>query len=107
MPRCASAGSSLIWRKLFMIRRILCTAIAAALAGPALSAEPTSPDQRLKDIEQRLNRIESAPAAQPSNPTTSAGSFNPAISLILSGIYTNLSQDPANYHITGFPVPSD
>jgi len=91
-----------------MLRRTLCAAIAVALAGPVLSAEPANSDQRLKDLEQRLDRIETTvTAAAPSNPTTSAGSFNPAISLILSGIYTNLSQDPANYHITGFPVPSD
>ena len=91
-----------------MLHRILCAAITASLAGPALSAEATSPDQRMKEIEQRLDRIEtSAPTTTPSNPTASAGSFNPAISLILSGIYTNLSQDPANYHITGFAVPSD
>src|SRR5204862_7120587 len=85
-----------------MLRHVLCAAIAAALAGPALSAEPT--DQRLKDIETRLDRIETT---APANPPASAGSFNPAISLILSGIYTNLSQNPANYHITGFPLPSD
>ncbi len=86
-----------------MLRHVFCAAIAAALSGPVLAAEPVN-DQRLKDIEKRLDRIETTPAPAPSNPTTSAGSFNPAISLILSGLYTNLSQDPANYHITGFPV---
>lgn len=38
------------------------------------------------------------PSATVSNPTA----FNPAISLILSGNYANLSQDPANYAIQGF-----
>lgn len=31
--------------------------------------------------------------------------FNPAMSLILSGGYTNTSQDPAKYTISGFPLP--
>ncbi|HEX6720748.1 MAG TPA: hypothetical protein VF107_04225, partial [Burkholderiaceae bacterium] len=43
--------------------------------------------------------------------TSAAGgnvnSFNPAISLILSGLYTHTSQDPADYTITGFARPED
>ncbi len=34
-------------------------------------------------------------------------SFNPAISLILSGLYTRTSQDPANYAVKGYPLPPD
>jgi hypothetical protein len=81
-------------------------AAAAALAGPASAAEPAAADadQRLQNLEQRLDRLETAPS---SAPPASAGSFNPAVSLILSGIYTNLSQDPADYRITGFALPSD
>jgi hypothetical protein len=33
--------------------------------------------------------------------------FNPSISLIISGIYSNTSLDPANYRITGFERPVD
>lgn len=33
--------------------------------------------------------------------------FNPAISLILSGLYTRTSQDPGRYAIKGFPLPAD
>lgn len=40
-------------------------------------------------------------------PAGGANSFNPAISLILSGLYTGTSKDPANYAITGFQLPSD
>jgi len=58
-----------------------------------------SDDQRLRDLEQRLNQ------PPPAAPAPSANAFNPAVSLILSGIYANLSQDPANYRISGFPVP--
>lgn len=89
-----------------MFRSLLCMAAAAALAGPASAAEPAAADtdQRLQNLEQRLDRLETAPS---SAPPASAGSFNPAVSLILSGIYTNLSQDPAGYRITGFALPSD
>jgi len=34
-----------------------------------------------------------------------ANAFNPSMSLILSGLYTGTSQDPANYAITGFALP--
>jgi hypothetical protein len=82
-------------------------AAAAAVAGSAWAAEPAATDteQRLQNVEQRLENLESA--APSAAPPTSAGSFNPAVSLILSGVYANLSEDPANYHITGFPMPSD
>lgn len=88
-------------------------------------------DARIQDLEARLKRAEAAvqaaqtaapqpaedkPAqsAAPAAPTAvataapvasapaGAGAFNPAISLILSGTYSNLSQDPTRYRITGF-----
>src|SRR5262245_34818838 len=34
--------------------------------------------------------------------TASSSSFNPALSLILSGTYANLSRDPDDYRIRGF-----
>ncbi len=34
-----------------------------------------------------------------------ANSFNPALSLILSGLYTRTSQDPANYALSGYALP--
>lgn len=50
----------------------------------------------------------SAVAAAPvNNKTAGANAFNPAISLILSGTYANTSQDPENYGITGFHLPTD
>jgi len=70
---------------------------------------------RIQALEARLKQAEGAAneaqamarkadekadqaATAPSNPNA----FNPEVSLILSGIYTNLSQDPANYRISGF-----
>ncbi len=80
-------------------------------------------EQRIEALERRLAAAEKAaaqPAAAPPAADQSAAApvpergksqastdsaFNPAISLILSGTYTDLSQDPASYEITGF-VPS-
>ncbi|MHB8535854.1 MAG: hypothetical protein ACYDBW_10465 [Sulfuricaulis sp.] len=101
-----------------MLRKTFFAAITAALVvpGAALAAAGDSPstpadsnagpssEQRLQSLEQRVQQLESAPP--PAAPPAAINSFNPAVSLILSGLYTNLSQDPANYRITGFPVPS-
>ena len=75
-------------------------------------------EQRLQALEQRLKAAEAtapqipppaavaaAPPAPPAGPGTGANAFNPAISLILSGLYTHASQDPSRYAITGFPLP--
>ena len=82
-------------------------------------------EARLQALEQRLRQAESgstaavvalpsaaAPAAAP--PATppaavaatagGANSFNPAMSLILSGLYTRTRQDPARYAIKGFAL---
>lgn len=49
----------------------------------------------------------SAPEAVAAAPAGGTNAFNPSISLILSGTYTRTSQDPANYTISGFPLPAD
>ncbi len=49
--------------------------------------------------EEKASQVAAAP--QPS-PSSGASTFNPGISLILSGVYSNLSQDPDKYRITGF-----
>src|SRR3569833_2644661 len=87
-----------------MLRHLLCMVSVSVFAGSVLAAEPViDQDQRLQEVEQRLDRLETA---QPvSAPAKSAGSFNPAVSLILSGIYAQLAHDPADYRITGFPLP--
>ena len=36
-----------------------------------------------------------------------ANAFNPAISVVLSGVYSNLSQDPARYGLAGFALTDD
>ena len=91
-------------------------------------------EARLQSLEQRLQRAEAAlaatradavaaPPAAPTPPAApapapamspagsaaagNASAFNPSISLILSGLYTRTSQDPARYAIGGFPLPPD
>lgn len=72
-------------------------------------------EQRLAALEQKLAQAESlasrretlaTPASLPaSRSPTSAAAFNPEISLVLSGSYTNLTKDPAQRRLQGF-VPS-
>jgi hypothetical protein len=73
-------------------------------------------EARIRDLEKRLEQAEAAAqqaqataqqAANAAAPKQSANAFNPAVSLILSGIYSHLSQDPADYRLSGFPVPPD
>ena len=49
--------------------------------------------------DAKANQVAAAP--QPAAPSGS-NAFNPDLSLILSGIYSNLSRDPSHYRITGF-----
>lgn len=95
-----------------------------------LDALRNSYEARVSALEQRLRAAEAAaattaaavpppaaappaapPAAMTAVPavTAAAGSnsFNPAISLILSGLYQRSSQDPAQYAISGFQLPAD
>lgn len=76
-----------------------------------IKALKQSYEARIEALEQRLQRSETgvskaetrAAQAEPAvAPSTAGNAFNPAISLILSGTYTSLSQDPADYRITGF-----
>ncbi len=88
-----------------MFRYILSTATAALFSGSVLAAEMADSDQRLQTLEQRLQILETA--APVKTVASSRNAFNPAIALILSGIYTNLSQSPEGYHISGFALPED
>jgi hypothetical protein len=105
-----------------------CTVVAVLLGNPlnALAADDAdlqtlrdqiqqlkqSDEQRNLQLEQRLQQAESvaaqaqvqAAAQQTSRPATSnENSFNPAVSLILSGIYGQLRQDSA-IPVTGFAM---
>lgn len=71
---------------------------------------------RLAALEARIEELSAVPpAAGPtvaqeapapgSGPASAASAFNPAVSVILTGNYTNLSQDPESWTIAGF-LPS-
>jgi hypothetical protein len=98
------SGQSKLKEDLSMLRHLLIVAVTTGLAGMSMgtNADNTA-DQRLQNIEQRLDRLETAPTP---SPPASQNSFNPAVSLILEGIFSNLSQDPEGYEITGFPTPA-
>lgn len=99
-----------------------------------LDAVRTEYEARLRTMEQRLKAAEEAAAAAssatqplpaksravaeaPAAPEVAApaapavrpagsNAFNPSVSLILSGLYTRTSRDPASYGLAGFPLPA-
>ena len=98
----------------------LATAIGAAFAVPvaAIGADDVEVQKirdelkglkedyetRMRQLEQRLEQTEQrpTPAAAVQSAPASANAFNPAISLILGGQFSNLKRDPATYQIGGF-----
>ncbi len=66
---------------------------------------------RVQALEQRLLAAEAAVASPPPPPpppatATAANAFNPALSLVLSGLYGRSSRDPSDYAISGIPLPA-
>jgi len=86
-----------------------------------LEALKTDYTSRVQALEARIKQLESAVATATTAPPvypqpapvaapakgSNAAAFNPAISMILTGNYASLSQDPATYRVAGFiPPPS-
>ena len=87
----------------------LALAVAAALSlfheAKAQSQEELRDlKEQVKQLDKRVADAEQA-AAQASSRPAGENAFNPAVSLILNGIYGNLSQDPKDFKINGF-VPT-
>ena len=85
-------------------------AVAAALSLPHEAGAQTQDELRdlreqVKQLDKRVTDAERA-ATQASSRPASENALNPAVSLILNGIYANLSQDPAGFRINGF-VPTN
>lgn len=62
-------------------------------------------DKRLQEVETAASKAEAAAnraAVQATNRPASENAFNPAVSAVLNGVYSNLSQDPAGFKINGF-----
>lgn len=117
------------------MHKLLPASIALALAAPLGAFADTASDisalkeeiasmraayeARLQQMEARLKAAEAAtaqaapppavavaaPQASPAAAGSGANGFNPAMSLILSGLYTRTSKDPATYAISGFKLP--
>jgi hypothetical protein len=91
--------------------RLLAAERAAASTAAAPSAAPTPAPQTPATPAPAASPEVATAAAAPvprTNPASgNANAFNPAISLILSGLYANTSQDPADYTITGFARGED
>lgn len=78
-------------------------------------------EQRLQALEARLNQAQQAtPVTQPAAPVATAtqtvtpsvprkgnSAFNPAIGMILTGTYANLSRDPETWELSGFQTGGD
>jgi hypothetical protein len=117
------------------LSKLLPVSLALALSVPLVAAAETTPEiqalrqeieairsayeARLDALEQRLRAAEAAAAsaaatpppaapaaAVPAAPGGGANSFNPSLSLILSGTYARTTRDPATYSIAGFPLPA-
>jgi hypothetical protein len=79
-----------------------------------LDALKSAYDQRIQELEQRIALLEANPGVEPATPlvanpapatTGGANAFNPAVSLIIAGTYSQLSRDPAGFRTAGF-IPS-
>jgi hypothetical protein len=90
-------------------RNVMALAAAAALGLPGVAAAQSQEELRglREEVRQLGKRVDEAEqtAIQASNRPTTENALNPAVSLILNGIYSNLSQDPAGFRINGF-VPT-
>jgi hypothetical protein len=99
------------------MHRILICAAALAAAVPLAHAQDSLPQMReeLKKLQQRVEELEgrvkdaedtaTQAAQQASNRPQSESALNPGVSVILNGVYANLSKDPTTYRIDGF-VPT-
>ncbi len=84
-------------------------AVAAALGLPHAATAQTQDELRtlreqIRQLDRRVTDAEQA-AIQASSRPASESAMNPAVSVILNGIYSNLSQDPNGFRINGF-VPT-
>ena len=71
------------------------------------AATETEYEQRLEDLEQRLGRVEqSAPSSSTygSGRQVTGNAFNPAVSVIIDGVYASYKNNPEEYNIPGFPL---
>ena len=97
-----------------MHRKLLFCAVALATTTGVALAQDSLPQMRdeLKKLQQRIDELEgrvkdaesSATQAvtQASSRPQSESALNPAVSVILNGVYANLQRNPNTYRINGF-----
>ncbi len=71
-------------------------------AAEALAAAQAAQAELLQMKTAERDQAVATVSAEPAN-TTSANAFNPAIALVLKGLYVNHSRNPADYQRAGFP----
>ncbi len=83
------------------------TAAAGAGTAPAALAQAPAPPGAAAGTATSapLATALTAPVPPVASAAAGASAFNPAMSLILSGLYGRTTQDPARYAITGFQLP--
>src|SRR3989442_1686385 len=96
------------------MHRILLCAAALAAAMPLARAQDSRPQMReeVKKLQQRIDELEgrvkdaentaTQAAAQASVRPQTESALNPGVSVILNGVYANLSRDPTTYRLNGF-----
>jgi hypothetical protein len=92
------------------MRTLIVTAGLTLAATTAVAAEPAAnAEQRLLDLEHRVQGLESTRAPSPgaAGTRTASNAFNPAVSLILDGKFTSLSEDPETYALPGFALAEE
>src|SRR5712692_7126092 len=89
--------------------KLVALAVAAALSVARPAAAQTQEElkvlrEQVRQLDKRVTEAEQA-AIQASSRPTGENAMNPAVSVILNGIYSNLSRDPSGFKINGF-VPT-
>lgn len=89
------------------MRRYLLAAAVAASWSTTTPAQDT-PEKRLRELEERLERLERGQAREPERAgRITSNAFNPAISLILDGRLTSFGRDPDTYALPGFALAEE
>jgi hypothetical protein len=95
-------------------KNLMAVAVAAALGLPHVASAQSQEElkalrEQVRQLDKRVQDAETTAqqaAVQASSRPASESAMNPAVSVILNGIYSNLSQDPNTYKLNGF-VPTN
>ena len=69
----------------------------------AISATDEALSKKVETLEQRLAALEKQSVEQPAH-QASSNSFNPAISVILEGVYASYKNNPDDYSLSGYTL---